>query len=137
LIIENCPAIQEQDGLFVFPDRFYHVCASGQTARIVFTSSGAWINVPNYKAGVKDRDAPVTLGKRGNREKDAEQKRQQQWKNKPFHLTPCNIFTPVRPVLFFCASVYGRRLYHAGFFKTIPFLPPIFLPEEDDSLQRF
>jgi hypothetical protein len=93
LIIENSPTIQEQDRLFVFPNRFYHVCASGQTARIVITSSGTRINVPDYKAGVKDRDAPVPLGKRGNRQKDAEQKRQQQWKNKPFHLNPlCNIF---------------------------------------------
>jgi hypothetical protein len=77
LRIENRPAIQEQDGSFVFPDGFYHVCASGQTARTVATSGGARINVPHYRAGVKDRDAPVTLGKRGNREKDAEQKRQQ------------------------------------------------------------
>jgi hypothetical protein len=110
LIIENCPAIQEQDGLFVFPDRFYHVCASGQTARIVFTSSGAWINVPNYKAGVKDRDAPVTLGKRGNREKDAEQKRQQQWKNKPFHLNSL-YFNPCKTCpVFLCCRIWAASL---------------------------
>jgi hypothetical protein len=77
LIIENCPAIQEQDRSFVFPDRFNHVCAPGQTARAVAASGGARNNSPPYSAGVKDRDAPVTLGKRGDREKDAEQKRQQ------------------------------------------------------------
>ena len=33
-----------------------------------------------------------------------------------FIRTPCNILTTVRPVLFFCAAVYGLRLYHAGSF---------------------
>jgi len=77
LRIENIPAIQEQKRSFVFPDRFYYVCSSGQTARTVVASGGARINVPIYRAGGKDRDVPITLGERGNREKDAEQKRQQ------------------------------------------------------------
>jgi hypothetical protein len=76
LRIENRPAIQEQNRLFVFPDGFYHLCAPGQTARAFVTSGSARINIPLYRAGVKDRDAPVTLGKRANREKDAEQKSQ-------------------------------------------------------------
>jgi len=62
------------------------VRASGQTARCVAASGAARLNVPLYSAGVKDRDAPVALGKRGNRGKNAEQERQQQKKNKPFHL---------------------------------------------------
>jgi hypothetical protein len=74
---KNRPVIQEQDRSFIFPYGFYHLCASGQTARTVFASGGARINVPHYRAGVKDRDAPVALGKRGSREKDAEQERQQ------------------------------------------------------------
>jgi hypothetical protein len=77
LIIENGPAIQKQDRSFLFPDGFYHLCAPGQTARTFVASGHARFNVPHYKAGVKDRDAPVALGKRGNREKDAEQERQQ------------------------------------------------------------
>jgi hypothetical protein len=63
------------------------VCAPGQTARAVVTSGRTRINGPLYGAGEKDGDARVTLGQRGNRQKkDTEQKKQQQWKNKPFHL---------------------------------------------------
>jgi hypothetical protein len=62
------------------------VCAPGQTARAVVTSRFTRINGPLYGAGEKDGDGPVALGKRGNRQKDTEQKRQKQWKNKPFHL---------------------------------------------------
>jgi hypothetical protein len=86
---ENLPAIQEQDGLFVFPDGFYHVCAPGQTtqtARTAATAANERINGSLYNTGVKDRDAPVTLGKRGNRGKKAEQERKKQWKNNPFYL---------------------------------------------------
>ncbi|MCX5839530.1 MAG: hypothetical protein NTW71_13610 [Deltaproteobacteria bacterium] len=75
LIIENSPAIQKQDGLFLLPDGFYHVCAPGQTAQFVATSGGARINVPHYKTGVKDCDAPVALGISGNREQDAQQEK--------------------------------------------------------------
>jgi hypothetical protein len=86
LIIENGPAIQKQDRGFAFPDRFYPLCAPGQTARAFITSGRTWINAPLYGAGVKDSDGPGVCGKRDNRGKDAKQKRQQQWKNKPFHL---------------------------------------------------
>jgi len=73
---ENCPAIQEQDGSVLLPDRFYHGCAPGQTAQAVIASDGAWIKGPLYRAGEKDGDGPVALGKRGKSKGDAEQKRQ-------------------------------------------------------------
>jgi hypothetical protein len=88
LMIENCPAIQKQDRRFVLPDGFYRLCAPGQTARAFWTSRTTGIYGPLDRTGIKDRDAPVALGKRGYRGKNTKQKKQQHWKEKPLHLNP-------------------------------------------------
>jgi len=73
---ENSPGIQKQDRSFLFPYGFYHLRASGQTARCEIASGIARLNVPHYRAGVKDRDTSVIFGKRGGGKKNAEQQRQ-------------------------------------------------------------
>jgi hypothetical protein len=70
--IENRPAIQEQDRWFAFPDRFYHLCSPGKTARAFIASGRTGLDGTLYGTGVKDGDAPVTLGKRAGREENAE-----------------------------------------------------------------
>jgi hypothetical protein len=71
--IENRPAIQEQDRWFAFPDRFYHLCSPGKTARAFIASGRTGLNGALYGTGVKDGEASVTLGKRAGRGKHAEQ----------------------------------------------------------------
>jgi hypothetical protein len=85
-VVENGSAIQEQDRWFAFSDRFYRLCSPGKTARALVASRRAGLDGALYGTGVENGDAPVTLGKRAGREKDADQERQQQWKEKPFHL---------------------------------------------------
>jgi hypothetical protein len=81
-LIENGPVIQEQNGLFFLPDRFYCLCSPGQTAQlVVLASDETGIDIPLYRSGVKDRDAPVVPGKNGNRGNDDKQNKQQQWKD--------------------------------------------------------
>ncbi len=74
-MIEHPPGIQKQDRLFLLPNGFYRQRASGQTARIVLASGMNRLEGPPYRTGVKDRDALAVPGKRGNREKGAQQKR--------------------------------------------------------------
>ena len=69
VVIENRPAIQEQDRWFAFPDRFYHLCSPGKTARAFLASGRTGLDGTLYGTGVKDGDALVPLGKRANREK--------------------------------------------------------------------
>jgi len=126
-MIENCPAIQKQDRRFLLPDGFYRLCAPGQTARAFCTSRTTGIYGPLDGTGVQNRDAPVALGKRGNRGKNAKQKKRQQWKEKPFHFNPLSMQYPIfcnarsiwRIFLPFCIS--ERNTFMEGVKCKLPF----------------